>query len=322
MNALTAHPHHRHPGLSSPPRGDRPSGGGARGALSGAFGVILALLVLEAAGGWWTGSLALLADAGHLLVDLGSLGLGLLAAWIAGRPVTVEMSYGYRRAEILAALTNTVALWAVAAAIGYEALGRLRIPHPVAAQGMLAVAIAGLIGNVIAGGLLARAQGESLNVRAALAHVLADGAAAVGTIAAALVILISGWTRADAVVGLGVAGLLVAGSLPLLREAVRVLMEGTPSGVSLPEVQRAMTAESGVCEVHDLHVWSLTSGVAAISAHVRIREDADAQQVLANLGTLLRERFGLSHATLQVEAAEFLDPWHPRCAPGAGPHAG
>lgn len=328
MNAVTAHPHHRHAGLSSPPRGDRPSGGlppsggGARGALAGAFGVILALLLLEAAGGWWTGSLALLADAGHLLVDLGSLGLGLLAAWVAARPVTVEMSYGYRRAEILAAVTNIVVLWAVAAAIAYEALGRLRTPHPVAAQGMLVVAIAGLLGNVLAGGLLVRAQGENLNVRAALAHVLADGAAAVGTIAAALIILISGWTRVDAVVGLGVAGLLVAGSWPLLREAVRVLMEGTPPGVSPPEVQRAMTAVPGVCEVHDLHVWSLTSGVAAISAHVRIREDADAQQVLATLGTLLRERFGLSHATLQIEAAEFLDPWHPRCAPGAGPHAG
>jgi cobalt-zinc-cadmium efflux system protein len=293
---------------------------GSAGALGGALGVTLVLMMIEAAGGWWTGSLALLADAGHLLVDVGSLGLGLLAAWIASRPATPEMSYGYRRAEILAAATNVAALWAVALAIGCEAVARLRTPHPVAAPGMLGVAILGLAGNLLASTLLLRAQGESLNIRAALAHVLADAAAAIGTIAAGLVILATRWTQADPIVSLGVAVLLVAGSWPLLREAIRILMEGTPPGVSLLEVHRAIAAVPGVAGVHDLHIWSLTSGIAAVSAHVRVEDGADAQGVLTHLGTMLRDRFGLSHVTLQVETAEFLDPWHPRCAPGADPH--
>lgn len=293
---------------------------GAAGALGGALGVILALMVIEAVGGWWTGSLALLADAGHLLVDIGSLGLGLLAAWIASRPATPEMSYGYRRAEILAAVTNVAALWAVALAIGYEAVARLRSPHAVAAPGMLGVAILGLGGNLLASTLLLRSQGENLNVRAALAHVLADAAAAIGTIAAALVILATRWTQADPIVSLGVAVLLLGGSWPLLREAIRILMEGTPPGVSLLDVHRAMAAVPGVAEVHDLHIWSLTSGIAAVSGHVRVDEGADTQRVLTHLGTMLRDRFGLSHVTLQVETAEFLDPWHPRCAPGVDPH--
>jgi cobalt-zinc-cadmium efflux system protein len=298
----------------------RARGSPAGTALGGALGVILALLVVEAVGGWWTGSLALLADAGHLLVDVGSLGLGLLAAWIASRPATVEMSYGYRRAEILAALTNVAALWAVALAIGYEAVARLRAPHSVAAPSMLGVAILGLAGNLLASTLLIRAQAESLNVRAALVHVLADAAAAIGTIAAGIVILATRWTQADSIVSLGVAVLLVGGAWPLLREAVRILMEGTPPGVSLPEVHRAMAAVPGVAEVHDLHIWSLTSGIAAVSGHVRVEAGADTQGVLTHLGTMLRDRFGLSHVTVQVETAEFLDPWHPRCAPGADPH--
>lgn len=293
---------------------------GPAGALAGALGVTLALMVIEAVGGWWTGSLALLADAGHLLVDIGSLGLALLAAWIASRPATPEMSYGYRRAEILAAVTNVAALWAVALAIGYEAVARLRLPHAVAAPGMLGVAILGLGGNLLASTLLLRSYGENLNVRAALAHVLADAAAAIGTIAAGLVILVTRWTQADPIVSLGVAALLAGGSWPLLREAIRILMEGTPPGVSLLDVHRAMAAVSGVAEVHDLHIWSLTSGIAAVSGHVRVDEGADTQQVLTHLGTMLRDRFGLSHVTLQVETAEFLDPWHPRCAPGADPH--
>jgi cobalt-zinc-cadmium efflux system protein len=293
---------------------------GPAGALGGALGVTLALMVIEAVGGWWTGSLALLADAGHLLVDIGSLGLGLLAAWIASRPATPEMSYGYRRAEILAAVTNVAALWAVALAIGYEAVARLRSPHAVAAPGMLVVATLGLGGNLLASTLLLRSQGENLNVRAALAHVLADAAAAIGTIAAGLVILATRWSQADPIVSLGVAALLVGGSWPLLREAVGILMEGTPPGVSLLDVHRAMGAVPGVAEVHDLHIWSLTSGIAAVSGHVRVDEGADTQQVLTHLGTMLRDRFGLSHVTLQVETAAFLDPWHPRCAPGADPH--
>lgn len=311
MTATTAHAHDRH-GTLGPGRPGM--------ALSGALGVIFALMVIEAVGGWWTGSLALLADAGHLLVDVGSLGMGLLAAWIASRPATAAMSYGYRRAEILAAATNGLALWVIALAIGVEAVVRLRTPHPIAASGMLGVAVVGLAGNLAASALLVRAQGENLNVRAALAHVLADAAAAIGTIAAGLVILVTAWTRADAIVSLGVAVLLVVGSWPLLRDAVRILMEGTPPGISLLEVHRAIAAVPGVCGVHDLHIWSLTGGVGAVSAHVLVDDSVDTQEALTRLGTMLRDRFGLSHVTLQVETSEVLDPWHPRCAPGSDPH--
>jgi cobalt-zinc-cadmium efflux system protein len=289
-------------------------------ALALALGVTLVLMAVEAVGGWLSGSLALLADAGHLLVDVGSLGVAAVGSWLATRPVTVRMSYGYRRAEILAAATNGVALWAVAAAIGLEAVQRLRVPHPVAAPGMLAVAVVGLAGNLTSSALLARAHGQNLNVRAALTHVLADAAAAVGTIAASLVILTTGWTVADTVVSVGVAALAAAGSWPLLREAVGILMEGTPRGVSLMDVEEAMRAVPGVRGVHDLHIWSLTAGVPAVSGHVLVRDALESQRVLGDLGALLCTRFGLTHVTLQVETEELREPWHPNCAPGAGPH--
>ncbi len=294
---------------------------GAGRALALALGVTLLLMAVEAVGGWLTGSLALLADAGHLLVDVGSLGVGAIAGWLAARPATAEMSYGYRRAEILAAATNGLALWAIAGAIIYEAVQRLRVPHPVAAPGMLAVAVLGFAGNLVSGALLAPAHGENLNIRAAFTHVLADAAAAIGTIAASLVILTTGWTPADALVSFGVAGLVLAGSWPLVHEAVRILMEGTPRGVSLTEVERAMCAVPGVRGVHDLHVWSLTAGVVAVSGHVLVADLGESQRLLGELGALLSTRFGLSHVTLQLETEEFQEPWHPNCTPGAGPLA-
>lgn len=290
-------------------------------ALALALGVTLLLMAVEAVGGWFTGSLALLADAGHLLVDVGSLGIGIVACWLAARPATAEMSYGYRRAEILAAVTNGLALWAIAGAIIYEAIQRLHAPHAVAAPGMLAVAVLGLAGNLASSALLAPAHGENLNLRAALAHVLADAAAAVGTIAASLVILVTGWTQADALVSFGIAGLVLAGSWPLVHEAVRILMEGTPRGLSLAEVEHAMCTVPGVRGVHDLHVWSLTAGVAAMSGHVLVADLGESQRLLGDLGSLLSMRFGLGHVTLQLETEEFSESWHPNCAPGPGPFA-
>lgn len=290
-------------------------------ALVRALVVTLALMALEAVGGWWTGSLALLADAAHLLVDVGSLGLAAAGSWLATRPATAQMSYGYRRAEILAAVANGVALWGIAGAILYEAAQRLRTPHPVAAAGMLAVGVVGLAGTLLSGALLAPAHRHNLNVRAAFLHVLNDAAAIVGTISASLVILATGWTLADVLVSVGVAGLALAGGWPLIREAVRILMEGTPGGVSLTEVAEAMCAVPGVRGVHDLHIWSLTSGVEAVSGHVLVRDPAEGQRILGELGALLSTRFGLNHVTLQVETEEFTEPWHPTCRPGVEPHA-
>lgn len=285
-------------------------------ALSLALGVTLVLMGVEAIGGWLTGSLALLADAGHLFVDVGSLGIAIIGCWLATRPATAQMSYGYRRAEILAAVTNGVVLWAIAAAILYEAVQRLRTPHPVSAPGMLAVAVLGLAGNIASAALLGSAHRDNLSVGAAFAHVRADVAAATGTIAASLVILITGWTPADAVVSCGVAGLVVVGAWPLVREAVTILMEGTPRGLSLIDVERAMSAVPGVRGVHDLHIWSLTTGLEAVSGHVLVDDLSESQRVLEDLGELLNTRFGLGHVTLQVETKEFATPWHPRCEPG------
>ena len=281
-----------------------------------ALAITIALLAVEAVGGWLTGSLALLADAGHLLVDVGTLGIGFVASWLASRPATVRMSYGYRRAEILAAVINGLALWAVAAAIVYEAVQRVQVPHPVSAPGMLGVALVGLAGNLASGAVLARDRNANLNVRAAFAHILADAAAAVGTIAASVVILTTGWTRADAVAGLGIAALILVGSWSLLREALHILMEGAPAHLSATEVETAMRDVPGVAGVHDLHIWSLTSGVEAVSGHVVVVDPADRQRVLGDLCRLLSDRYGLGHVTLQVEAEHPVDPWHPNCTPG------
>ncbi|HLJ62292.1 MAG TPA: cation diffusion facilitator family transporter [bacterium] len=310
-------PGHRH--------GHEPERGGetARSAraLGLALGVTLSLLLVEAVGGWVTGSLALLADAGHLLVDVGALGLGVVGSWVASRPATSQMSYGYRRAEILAAVTNGVALWVIAAAIIYEAVRRLGAPHPVVAPAMLVVAVVGLAGNLASTALLARSGGENLNVRAALVHVLGDAAAAVGTIAASLVILTTGWTAADAWVSFGIAGLLLVGSWAPVRDAVAILMEATPRGISMPAVEAAMRAVPGVLEIHDLHVWSLTAGVPAVSAHVRIANPAEGHHILMALCTTLHERFGLSHTTIQLETEAVEAPWHTDCAPEVRPRA-
>ena len=282
-----------------------------------ALGITLALLAVEAVGGWLTGSLALLADAGHLLADAGALGIGFIGSWIASRPATAEMSYGYRRAEILAAVTNGVALWAVAGAILYEAVQRFRVLHPVSAPGMLIVALVGLAGNLANSAVLARDRGENLNLRVALTHTLADAAAAVGTIAASFVILTTGWVQADAAVSIGIAALILAGSWPPLHEAVRILMEGAPAHLSLTEVEVAMRGVPGVTGVHDLHIWSLTAGVEAVSGHVLVADPGEGQRVLRDLCRLLSDRYGLGHATLQLETEASSDPWHPNCAPGA-----
>ena len=294
---------HRHAGGTPP----------AVRALGLAFSVTLVLMFIEAVGGWLTGSLALLADAGHLLVDVGALALGAAGSWVASRPATARMSYGYRRAEILAAVTNGVALWVIAGAIVYEAVRRLQAPHPVLAAGMLGVAVLGLAGNLLSTALIARSGHENLNVRAALVHVLSDAAAAIGTIAAGLVILATGWMAADTLAIFGIAGLLLASSWPVTKEAVEILMEGTPRGISLSAVESAMRGVPGVLNVHDLHVWSLTAGVPALSGHVRIDDAAHGQRILVEICAMLHERFGVEHTTVQVEAERVDAPWHASC---------
>jgi cobalt-zinc-cadmium efflux system protein len=273
-------------------------------ALVWVLALTLALTVVEAVGGVLTGSLALLADAGHMVADDASLALALLALWIARKPPTPERSFGYRRAEILAALANGVALVAIAIWIFVEAARRLLDPPDVLGGWMLAVATVGLAGNAVAAVVLARTSGSNLNLRAALRHVLADLLGSAGAIAAAVVVLLTGWLYADPMVGMLIGALILVSSWSILRDSVNILLESTPSDVDAREVGSALSSAPGVVEVHDLHIWTITSGFPALSAHVLVGRAEDCHLRRRELEALLAERFGIAHTTLQVEHAD------------------
>lgn len=266
----------------------------------------MAFLGVEVAAGLLADSLALLADAGHMLSDAGSLGLALFAVWMAQKPATPARSFGFARAEILAALANGLALVAIAVWIFVEAARRLGDPAEPLGGWMVAVGALGLAVNVAAAAVLVRAGTESLNVRAALRHVLADLAGSVGVIVAGAAILVTGWVYADPVVSVAIGLLVLASSWTILRDSVGILLETAPRGIDVAEVGRAMAAQPGVREVHDLHVWTITSGFPALSAHVLVDQGADCHRLRVELERLLSERFRLDHTTLQVEHAPGL----------------
>jgi cobalt-zinc-cadmium efflux system protein len=273
----------------------------SRRALIAVLALVATFTVVELVGGLVTGSLALLADAGHMFADTGAIGLALFASWLAVRPATAQRSFGFRRAEILAALVNGIALVAVALWIFVEAFDRLGHPPEVLAGWVLAVALIGLGVNALAAWILASSAGASLNVKAAYRHVLADLAGSVGVIAAALVILTTGWRYADPLVGLGIGLLVLGSSWTILRDSVAILLESTPAGIDAREVGRRMANADGVVEVHDLHIWTITSGFPALSAHVLVRAGDDCHARRRELEALLEDEFGLRHTTLQVE---------------------
>jgi cobalt-zinc-cadmium efflux system protein len=277
-----------------------------RRALGAALALVLGFAGVEAVGGLLADSLALLADAAHMLSDAFSLALALGASWLAGRPATPERTFGYRRAEILAALVNGALLVALAVWIVVEAVRRLGTPPDVAGGAMLAVGAVGLAVNVAAARILWRAGGESLNVRAALRHVLADLLGSVGVLAAAVLVLVAGWDRADPIVSLAIALLVLASAWSVLRDATGILLESAPAGLDVAQLGNAMTTHPGVVGVHDLHVWTITSGFPSLSAHVVVEPGADCHEIRAELESLLRERFELEHTTLQVEHAQGL----------------
>ena len=271
------------------------------------LGVVLALTaaitVVELVGGILTGSLALLADSAHMLTDNVALALALVAVWLAGRPSTPERSFGYQRAEILAALANGVVLIALAIWIFVEAYGRFSDPPTVLGGWMLAVALVGLVGNLVAVAVLNHAAHSSLNVRAALRHVIADTLGSVGVVAAAVVVLSTGWRYADPVAGALIAILVLASSWSVLRESVHILLEGTPKGVDANELARRMMELPGVVEVHDLHVWTITSGFPALSTHVLVEHGGDGHARRRELEALLARDYGIEHTTIQVDHA-------------------
>ncbi|HXH83092.1 MAG TPA: cation diffusion facilitator family transporter [Candidatus Tectomicrobia bacterium] len=259
------------------------------------------VMVLELAVGLWAGSLALLADAAHMLTDVGALGLALFASWIATRPPTREKTFGYYRVEILAAVVNALVLLAVSASILVEAWTRLGAPVDLAAGPMLAAALAGLAVNLTCARLLHAGAAHSLNVRAAYLEVLADALSSVAVVVAAGVVLATGWTVADPLASALIALLIVPRTWALLKQAVNVLLEGVPPHLALDEIEASMLAVAGVRRVHDLHVWTLTSGREAMSAHVVVDDLRESERLLDELHRVLHARFGIDHTTVQLE---------------------
>ena len=257
----------------------------------------------EIVAGILAGSLALLADAGHLISDVAALGFAAVAATMAARPAGGRWTYGFSRLEILSAQANGLALVLVGIWIVFVAIKRLVSPSDVHGGIVLAVAVAGIAVNLVATALLARASRESLNVRGAFLHVVTDLAAFAGTAIAGGLILATGWDRFDPIASLIVAGLMFWGAFGLLRESMRIFLEVAPANIQPDAVGRAILDEPEVVEVHDLHVWTLTSGFPIVSAHVLVAPDADCHAIRSRLEAVLGERFGLDHSTLQVEHA-------------------
>jgi cobalt-zinc-cadmium efflux system protein len=273
----------------------------ARRPLAIALGLILGLMAAEVVFGFLAGSLALLADAGHLLTDAAALGLALAAASFAMRPARGRWTFGFRRLEILAAHVNGITLLVVGVVIVYTAVRRLVDPPEVRGGIVLVVALAGIAVNFAAAAILHRPSRSSLNVRGAFLHVVTDLAAFLGTAAAGAIVLATGWDRADPLASLVVAGLIFWSSFSLLRESTRILLDVAPREPR--EVEQAMLAVPQVADVHDLHVWTVGSGFPSVSAHVLVDQGADCHAIRLELAKLLRERFGLGHSTLQVEHA-------------------
>ncbi len=268
-----------------------------------ALGLTAAYTVVEVVGGIYTGSLALLADAVHMLSDNVALALALVAAWLATRPATPGKSYGYKRAEVLAALANGVLLVALSIWIFVAAAQRLSDPPDVLGGWMLVIAIIGIAVNLGAGAALYRSRDESLNVDAAFRHVLADLLGSFGVLVAAVIILATGWLRADPLVSILIGVLVLASAWTILRDSTQILLEATPRGIDAEALGRRLAGAPGVVEVHDLHVWTITSGFPALSAHVLVRPGDDCHGRRRELERLLHDEFGIEHTTLQVDHA-------------------
>ena len=283
---------------------DHGHGGADRGRLAVVLGITLALLVAEVAGGLLTGSLALLADAGHVLTDAAGITLALLAARLAVRPPTAVRSFGYHRLEILAAVANAVLLLGVAGLVLVEAWRRLQDPPAVAGAGMLGFALLGLAGNGVSLWLLHGGSRRSLNLRGAYLEVLGDLLGSAAAVVAAVVIAVTGARVVDPIASLLIAALIVPRTLLLLREAVDVLLEATPRRLDVEHVRDHILSVPGVTDVHDLHVWTITSGMDVVSAHVVLEPGVDGCAVLDELGGCLAGHFDIEHSTFQLEAPE------------------
>ncbi len=291
---MPAHPHSADPDHHHAPRR---KAAGERRALRVALALTAGFACVEAFGGWWAGSLALLSDAGHMVTDVAALAIALFAQHLSERPPSRRASYGYARAEVLAAFINALLMLLVVGCIAFEATRRLLSPTPVSGAIVVAVAAAGLAVNVLCAWMLA--SGSSLNSRAAMVHVLGDMAASVAALVSGAVIATTGWLPIDPLLSLFVAVLILRSTWLLLKATTPILMEGVPAHLSYDEIGRALTRVPGVATVHDLHVWHMSSERAALSAHLLIRDAAEWPDTLVAAQRLLAERFGIDHVTLQ-----------------------
>lgn len=258
-------------------------------------------MLAEAVGGWLTNSLALLAEAGHMLADAAAMSLTLAAIWFAERPATPNKTYGYYRLEILAAFINGVALAVIFLWVIWEAYSRWLVPHEIMGAGLTVVAVGGLIVNLIAAGLLHGNHKHDLNMRGAWLHVMGDALGSVAAISAGLAILIFGWAWADALASVLISVIIIFGAWKLIKDSVNVLLEGTPSHINLTAVEESLEDLPGVTDVHDLHVWTITSGMEALSVHI-VHDGAKPQNdMLKEVRDLIHDEFGIEHLTVQIE---------------------
>lgn len=272
--------------------------------LYGVIALTGVIFFVEIAGGWWSGSLALIADAAHMAVDLLGLSLTLAASMLARLPADPKRTFGYRRVEVLAALGNAIALMVATGFLMREAWARFTFPTAIAAGPMIVVALVGFLCNLVSAAMLWKASRTNINMRGALMHVVSDGAGSVGALLAGVIVLKTRWYQADAIVTVLICGGIVLTAFWLLRDSVHILLEGAPAHLDLDEIRAALTEIPGVTDVHDLHLWSLTQGKEAMSGHLVLAAGRDHAEALEAGKALMAERFHITHVTLQIEKGE------------------
>jgi cobalt-zinc-cadmium efflux system protein len=290
--------------LNTPPVSTGTAAGKHKRSLTIALTLTTTFMALEIIGGLVTGSLALLADAAHMMTDAGGIVLALLAIRFAERPATPQKTYGYVRMEVLSALTNAVVLLLLTVYIFYEAYRRFANPSEVLGGPMLVVAVAGLIVNLISMKLLFSGSKESLNVKGAYFEVLGDMLGSLGVIVAAVVVMLTGWQLADPLIGAGIGVLILPRTWILLKQAIHILMEGTPPEIDMALLEKGLLGVAGVRAVHDLHVWTITSGVDSMSCHLTVSDETKAKDAMLDAQALMNSEFGITHTTIQIDDSE------------------
>ena len=297
------HHDHSHSCEHGHARDHRHGGGSHRKAITTAFFITAGFMLVEAAGGFLTGSMALLSDSMHMLTDSAALGVSFFASRMASLRPDSARTYGYRRAEVVAALGNAMLLWILSGYMLREVYARFYNPVPVLSGPMLVIAAIGLLANIVCAYILHAHSEENINIRGAFLHVVSDMAGSVAAIAAGVIIYFSGWYRADTIVSLLIIALILFSSTRLLGEAFHILMEGSPKGLSLKELEKHLLAIDGVSEVHELHAWSLSSGFNAVSAHLVVKDPAKQQTALKAATCAVTDTFGIRHSVFQVEGS-------------------